>query len=150
MVVRSPLSLMSTCLLDNFDYILNTFKHFIFLCHCSQLLVHPCSQSTRRCLSKLPLFYSSCPILLRKPVFISSLPSSREGIIHFFPIADTPALWALLSNLMRLFSSGQRLLTTANIQYGLNLAESHHTDCSVCLYSFYISRKKDIHTQIEI
>lgn len=92
-----------------FNYILNTFKHFIFLCHNSQLLVHPYSQSTLRRLFKLPFFYSSCPILPRLSVFISSLFSSREKQHPFFPIADTRALVDLLSSLMRLLSSGKGL-----------------------------------------
>lgn len=139
LVFRSPLSLMSTCLLDNFYYILNTFKHFIFLCHSSQLLVHPCSQSTHRRLSKLPLFYSSCPILLRNPVFISSLPCSREGIIHFFPIADTGALgffWAVWRGCSPV---GRDFLPTENIKYGLNLADLTKV-IAVCVS--YFQKKK--------
>lgn len=96
LVHRSPLSLMSLYLFDNFfSYILNTFEHFIFLWHCNQLFAHPCSQSTRRRFSKLPFFYSSCPILPRKPVFISSLPSSREKHHPFFPTEDTGTPWVL-------------------------------------------------------
>lgn len=132
---------MSTCLFGNFfNYILNTFKHFIFLSHSCQLLVHPCSQSTRRRLSKLPFFFSSCPILPRKSVFISSLPSSREKHHPFFPFADTGALGVLLSNLMRLLSSGQGLSPYCKHVVWIESGWSQHW--LQCVYAPFIFPKK--------